>query len=87
MSQPKEGKRDAPVTGSQPSTSPPAQAAGDARRQDSRSGWQMPGGEDLLNFALAAGLAAGAWWLETQHEPAGAASESGGEPAGGRRTP
>ncbi len=86
MSQPKEGKRDAPVTGPQPPTPSPAQA-GDSRRADPRSGWQMPGGEDLLNFALAAGLAAGAWWLETQHEPAGAASESGSEPAAGRRTP
>ena len=30
------------------------------------SGWQMPGGEDLLNFALSAGLASGSWWLELQ---------------------
>jgi len=26
-------------------------------------GWRMPGGEDLLNFALSAGFPAAAWWL------------------------
>lgn len=33
-------------------------------------GWRMPGGEDLLRFALSAGLAAGAIWLETRQESA-----------------
>lgn len=31
-------------------------------------GWRMPGGEDLLKFALSAGLVAGAWWMETRPE-------------------
>ncbi len=33
-------------------------------------GWRMPGGEDLLNFALSAGLATGVWWLEHREEEA-----------------
>lgn len=41
----------------------PEDAAGDL-------GWRMPGGEDLLRFALSAGLVAGAWWLETRPEDA-----------------
>lgn len=40
----------------------PDAAAGDV-------GWRMPGGEDLLKFALSAGLVAGAWWMETRPEP------------------
>lgn len=32
--------------------------------------WRMPGGEDLLRFALSAGLVAGARWLETRPEAA-----------------
>jgi hypothetical protein len=47
----------------------------------------MPGGEDLLNFALSAGLAAGAWWLEMQQEPAGAAASEPGSPPGSERRP
>lgn len=43
----------------------PEAAAGDL-------GWRMPGGEDLLKFALSAGLVAGAWWMETRPEAAGA---------------
>ncbi|MEJ5369575.1 MAG: hypothetical protein WHT08_14745 [Bryobacteraceae bacterium] len=86
MTLPKELERETPVTGSHPSA-PPAKQAGESRSEEPRTGWQMPGGEDLLNFALSAGLAAGAWWLEMQQEPAGAAGETGGEPAGGRRTP
>lgn len=37
------------------------------------SGWRMPGGEDLLHFALSAGLAAGVWWLERREEEAAGA--------------
>lgn len=44
------------------------------------SGWRMPGGEDLLNFALSAGLAAGVWWLE--HREAEAAEGLAPSPAG-----
>jgi hypothetical protein len=45
---------------------------GPTRRRDSAadaaadSAWRMPDGEDLLRFALSAGLATGALWLETQ---------------------
>lgn len=46
----------------------PEAAAGD-------SGWRMPGGEDLLKFALSAGLVAGAWWLGTRPEAAPDPSE------------
>lgn len=42
----------------------PEAAAGDF-------GWRMPGGGDLLQFALSAGLVAGAWWMETRPEAAG----------------
>lgn len=44
------------------------------------SAWSMPGGEDLLRFALSTGLAAGLWWLQRRGEeaaveaPAGAAA-------------
>lgn len=51
----------------------------------SASGWRMPGGEDLLNFALSAGLAAGVWWMENRssEEPAEAeASAPAGGPSG-----
>lgn len=49
----------------------------------SASGWRMPGGEDLLNFALSAGLAAGVWWLEHREADAGRelAPSSPGSPA------
>ncbi|MCS7044594.1 MAG: hypothetical protein N2036_14170 [Bryobacteraceae bacterium] len=48
------------------------------------TGWRMPGGEDLLNFALSAGLAAGVWWMEHREEgtAAGAAPKKA---AGGAR--
>lgn len=39
------------------------------------SGWRMPGGEDLLQFALSAGLAAGSVWLETRLEAMEAEAE------------
>jgi hypothetical protein len=43
--------------------------------------WRMPGGEDLLRFALSAGLATGVWWLEhREEEAAGGLAPS---PAGG----
>jgi hypothetical protein len=48
-------------------------------------GWRMPGGEDLLKFALSAGLVAGAWWLETR--PEAAAQESSEEPCTARAGP
>ncbi len=61
----------------------PEAAAGDF-------GWCMPGGEDLLKFALSAGLVAGAWWLETRPEPAALDPSSGdsrtaGAGTGGKR--
>jgi len=45
---------------------------GPTRRKDfaadaaADSAWCMPDGQDLLRFALSAGLATGALWLETQ---------------------
>lgn len=53
----------------------PEAAAGDF-------GWRMPGGEDLLKFALSAGLVAGAWWLETRQEVADPSEDSRAVSAG-----
>jgi hypothetical protein len=86
MTLPKELKRETPVTGPQQSA-PPTAPAGDGRTREPRPAWNMPGGEDLLNFALSAGLAAGAWWLEMQQEPAGAAASEPGRPPGSERRP
>ncbi len=86
MTLPKELKRETPVTGSQQSASPTA-PAGESMTREPRSPWYMPGGEDLLNFALSAGLAAGTWWLEMQREPAGAAASGLGSPPGKERGP
>lgn len=73
MTLPKEQERKTSVSGRQQSAPPTAQA-GEYRTTGPNSAWQMPGGEDLLNFALSAGLAAGAWWLELQQAPAEAAA-------------
>lgn len=85
MTLPKEGKRETPVTGPQ-QAGPPSGQTGASQRSAPRSGWQMPGGEDLLNFALSAGLVAGSWWLEMQRareqagpeDPAAAPAAEGG---------
>lgn len=41
------------------------------------SAWSMPGGEDLLRFALSTGLAAGLWWLQSRGEEAAVAAPAG----------
>lgn len=48
-------------------------AAADAARD---SAWCMPDGEDLLRFALSAGLAAGALWLDSRPEDAAPGGEA-----------
>lgn len=66
----------------------PAKEPDPGQGRASGSGWRMPGGEDLLNFALSAGLAAGVWWLENRGDepaeaeaPAAAGGPSRREPA------
>jgi hypothetical protein len=52
----------------------PMRPGGAAKEPNSSEfGWRMPGGEDLLKFALSAGLATGVWWLEKR--PDGTAPE------------
>ncbi len=81
MTPPKEEQEwNQPVTGSR---SPVQGKAGTRKdpQMESGPGWQMPWGEDLLNFALSAGLAAGSWWLEMQRRPeTGPADPENAEP-------
>ncbi|MGC8759991.1 MAG: hypothetical protein ACP5UT_13045 [Bryobacteraceae bacterium] len=77
MSQPKEEERVVPVAGLEPDSTSVAAPEGRPGRFGQDSAWHMPGGEDLLNFALSAGLATGLWWLE--HRDGGPA----GSPAAG----
>lgn len=77
MSQPKEEKRAMPVAGLEPDSTSVAAPENRPERPPQVSAWRMPGGEDLLNFALSAGLAAGVWWLEHRDdEPAGSPAEA-----------
>lgn len=73
MKVPMEERREMSASGQNPKTSRRAVAAPDA--SGPHTGWRMPGGEDLLQFALSAGLAAGSVWLETRLE----AMEAGAE--------
>lgn len=65
MNPPKGKEREMPVADRTPN--PMASASAESGpASDLQSAWRMPGGEDLLHFALSAGLAAGQWWLEQQ---------------------